>query len=116
MNGLSTNRRCTKSAACFGENGHAFVFRYYSETTTQPEKVLTPGEARALHDAGLRLAVVYQDRAREPADFSVAHGRRDGQFARQQARQVGQAGGSTIFFAVDFDVVPAQTPSITDYF
>ncbi len=116
MNGLSTNRRCTHSAPCLHQAGQDFVFRYYSETTSQPEKVLTPGEARALQDAGLRLAVVYQDRARRAEDFTLEHGRRDGQFAAQYARQIGQAPGSTIFFAVDYDAPAADMGRITTYF
>ena len=116
MNGLSTNLRCTKSADCFRELGREFVFRYYSETTTQPEKALTPGEAQVLGNAGVRLAAVYQDRARKPEDFSRAAGFRDGQFAAQLAREVGQPPGTTIFFAVDYDAGPADLTRINAYF
>jgi len=116
VNGLSTNRRCTNSAACLRQEGQEFVFRYYSETTKQPEKALTPGEAQALHAAGLRVAVVYQDRARGPEDFSQPDGLRDGQFACQYARVVGQPSSSTIFFAVDYDAAPADMARIQAYF
>jgi hypothetical protein len=116
VNGLSTNRRCTKSAACLREEGHEFVVRYYSETTAQPEKALTPGEAQALRAAGLRVAVVYQDRARGPEDFSRSDGLRDGRFACQYAHLIGQPSSSTIFFAVDYDAAPADMARINAYF
>jgi hypothetical protein len=116
VDGLSTNRRCTSAAVCLREAGRDFVIRYYSETTRQPEKVLTPGEARALQAAGLRTGVVYQDRARVPEDFSAEDGRRDGRFAGQYAREVHQPTGSTIFFAVDYDAVPAHMTRIKAYF
>lgn len=116
MNGLSTNKRCTSSSACLDINGKGFVVRYYSETTSQPEKHLTPGEARAISDAGLNLAVVYQDRQTNPVDFNRPAGERDGRFAWQYARETGQPLGSTIFFAVDYDSEPAHLNQIKEYF
>lgn len=116
MNGLSTNRRCTSSATCLAQNDVDFVIRYYSETTQQPEKHLLASEARALHAAGIRLAVVYQDRQTQPADFSRAAGHRDGRFAYQYAQEIGQPLGGTIFFAVDYDAQPAHLNQIKEYF
>ena len=116
MQGLSTSRRCTRSAECFRQQGIDFVIRYYSERTRLPEKVLTPGEAQALNAAGLKLAVVYQDRARKPADFSKTLGKRNGAFAGQYAREVGQPEGSAIFFAVDYDAGPGDLNKIIAYF
>ena len=72
MNGLSTNRRCTIAARCLHQDGVEFIIRYYSETTVQAEKRLTLQEARAIDAAGIRLAVVYQDRQNQAADFSQA--------------------------------------------
>ena len=116
MTGLSTNRRCITSAPCLHGQGIEFVIRYYSETTRQPEKAVTPAEAAALHAAGLRLAAVYQDRAREPVDFSRDSGQRDGEFAHAYARAIGQPAGTTIFFAVDYDAAPADYPRLRAYF
>ena len=65
MNGLSTNRRCEASASCLFDAGRRFVVRYHSRTTTQPEKRLHPREAALLARAGLDIACVYQDRARD---------------------------------------------------
>ncbi len=116
MNGLSTNRRCTSAAACLVQNGVEFVVRYYSETTKQSQKRLLPDEARALHAAGLRIAVVYQDRQTQVEDFSRASGERDGRFAFAYGRENGQPLGTTIFFAVDYDAKPADLRAIQAYF
>lgn len=116
MNGLSTNRRCTSAAACLIQNGIEFVVRYYSETTKQSQKRLLPEETQALHAAGLRIAVVYQDRQTQVEDFSRASGERDGQFAFAYARENGQPLGTTIFFAVDYDAKPADRRAIHAYF
>ena len=110
--GISTNRHCDSSAACLAAAGKTFVFRYHSRTTTQPEKRLTPAEAAALARAGLSIACVYQDRAREPADFGMARGEQDGHSAFMYAGQVGQPAGSAIYFAVDTDFSEAQLRSL----
>jgi hypothetical protein len=108
LEGLSTNRLCESSAACLASSGKAFVIRYYSRTTRQPEKQLRPREAAELARAGLQLAVVYQDRARDTADFNFERGQLDGASAFASAGQVGQPGGSAIYFAVDTDFSAAQ--------
>lgn len=117
LEGLSTNRLCESSAGCLQTAGKTFVIRYYSRTTQQPEKRLRPKEAAALARAGLQLAVVYQDRARETADFNLERGRLDGASAFAAAGQVGQPAGSAIYFAVDTDFSSAQiTQFVLPYF
>jgi hypothetical protein len=110
--GLSTSRRCDASAACLAAAGRRFVFRYHSRPTSLPEKRLTPAEAATLARAGLSIATVYQDRAREPADFGAARGEQDGLSAFIHAGQVGQPPGSAIYFAVDTDFSQAQLRSL----
>lgn len=112
LEGLSTNRHCDTSAACLATAGKSFVFRYHSRTTQQPEKRLTPAEAARLARAGLRIATVYQDRAREPADFGAQRGELDGESALVFAGQVGQPAASAIYFAVDVDFSEAQLRSV----
>lgn len=108
LEGISTNRLCDTSATCLAAGGKSFVFRYYSRTTTQPEKQLRPKEAAEIARAGLQIAVVYQDRARLTDDFSLARGQVDGSSAFASAGQVGQPAGSAIYFAVDVDFNSAQ--------
>lgn len=117
LEGLSTNRRCDSSAACLVASAKSFVIRYHSRTTAQAEKRLTPAEAAALARAGIRIATVYQDRAREPEDFGAARGEQDGHSAFVFAGQVGQPAGSAIYFAVDVDFSAAQLrASVLPYF
>ena len=108
IEGISTNRLCDSSAACLTAAGKAFVIRYYSRTTTQPEKQLRPAEAAAMARADLDIAVVYQDRARQTVDFDLQRGRLDGASAFAAAGQVGQPAGSAIYFAVDTDFSAAE--------
>ena len=117
MNGLSTNRRCEASASCLFDQGRRFVVRYHSRTTMQAEKRLHPREAAQLARAGLDIACVYQDRAREVEDFGAARGEQDAISALTYAGQVGQPAGSAVYFAVDADFSAAQIQSaVVPYF
>ena len=108
LKGLSTNRWCDVAAPCLAAAGQQFVVRYYSRTTAMREKVVRRSEALQIAAAGLDLAVVYQDRGREEADFSAARGELDAQSALQHAAQLGQPPGSAIYFAVDADFSKTQ--------
>jgi len=115
--GLSTNRHCHPFADCLVQAGKQFVIRYHSSTTQQPQKRLSPVEAAGLGRAGLEIATVYQDRARQPSDFGLARGRQDGAAAHNFAAQVGQPAGSAIYFAVDADFSAADIDSfVLPYF
>jgi hypothetical protein len=115
--GLSTNRHCDPFADCLVQAGKQFVIRYHSSTTQQPEKRLSPLEAASLARAGLEIATVYQDRARQPSDFGLTRGRQDGAAAHTFAAQVGQPAGSAIYFAVDADFSAAEIDSfVLPYF
>jgi hypothetical protein len=106
--GLSTSRRCESSASCLAAAGRRFAIRYHSRTTTQPQKRLHPAEAAQLARAGLVLATVYQDRARQVEDFGPDRGALDAQSALLYAGQVGQPAGSAVYFAVDWDFSAAE--------
>lgn len=112
LEGLSTNRHTDTSAACLIAAGKSFVFRYHSRTTTQPQKRLDPREAAELARAGLFIASVYQDRAREEVDFGAARGEQDAISALTYAGQVGQPAGSAVYFAVDVDFSAAQINAV----
>lgn len=117
MKGISTNRRCTKDAACIKKEGFDFVIRYYSQTTQQPEKVVTPEEAVAISAAGLQLAVVYEDLANHVGYFNHSEGKKDGYYAYFYAQKLHQPGQSAIYFAVDYDATAGEIQGvIQDYF
>jgi hypothetical protein len=67
-----------------------------------------PKEAVAIAAAGVRLAVVYQNRQNQPADFSESKGEASGRQAYDYAENViFQPGESAIYFSVDFDASEA---------
>ncbi|MBC7994430.1 MAG: DUF1906 domain-containing protein [Rhizobacter sp.] len=110
--GLSTNRHCHGFADCLVREGKAFVFRYHSRTTLQPEKRISPKEAADLARAGLQVATVYQDNARKLSDFGFDRGRLDGASAQTFASQIGQPPGSAVYFAVDTDFSAAEIQQV----
>lgn len=116
-NGISTNLDVTSSAACLKQAGLDFVFRYYSTTTTQPQKRLTQSEANAMIAAGLTLGIVYEDAPNEVTYFSSDRGHQDAMNAFNTAIAMGQPSGSAIYFTVDYDAPPEDISGpILDYF
>jgi hypothetical protein len=107
--GISTNRNLTSQAACLRTAGIDFAFRYYSQTTHQPEKRITRAEAEALSAAGLHLGAVYEDGPTEVSYFTEARGRQDMANAIRFATDLGQPSGSAIYFTVDYDASAADT-------
>src|SRR5579885_3034916 len=90
---LDTTWDCSRVIECLKQSGYDTVVRYYSRSDW---KRLSQAEATALGRAGMRLAVVYQNRQNQPADFTAA--------ADDYARNViFQPAGSAIYFSVDFD-------------
>ena len=86
--------------------GTKTVIRYYNHqnSKTFPEKRLTAREAGALEDAGISMAVVFQQRNRELTDFTQKAAVRDAERAlRIASEDIGQPTGSGIYFAVDSD-------------
>jgi uncharacterized protein (TIGR02594 family) len=117
---IDTSTNVAAFAGAFRKAGVATVIRYYCQNRA---KRLGPAEARALADAGLSMAVVYEDRAgqKKPAgaieDFAKGRGTADAGRALEQAEAIGQPAGSTIYFAVDWDFFrPADLAVIRGYF
>ena len=115
-NGISTSSQTGADAVCLATNGIAFVFRYYSTTTTSSTKRLTLREAQALAAAGIMLGTVYEDGPTNVDYFSDDRGVADGTRAWQYAQQIGQPNGSAIYFAVDYDALAADLTAIVSYF
>lgn len=101
---LDCTQDCSLKAAELRAAGYQTIVRYYSMSAW---KRIGAAEARALTRVGLRLAVTYQDRQNQVADFSEPKGRLAGQNAFNYAQSViMQPANSAIYFAVDFD--PSQ--------
>jgi hypothetical protein len=98
------------------EAGYSFVCRYYGYVTEQGN--LTLEEATTLSQSGLQIVAIWEDG--QPTDvsyFSYAKGVEDGKRALNYAQVIGQPEGSAIYFAVDYDVDPANdSEAIKDYF
>jgi uncharacterized protein (TIGR02594 family) len=95
-------------AAELRQAGVRTVIRYYNHRNSSmlPTKRLEKSEAEALADAGLSLAVVFQQRGGRDGnigDLSQANGAADARRALELADDLGQPEGSAIYFAVDHD-------------
>lgn len=98
---FDTYEDCSSKAAALKAAGYETVIRYYSVNSW---KRLSAREAQALSGAGLKIAVVYQDRQNQKDDFSAVKGRLAGQNAFEYAQTViMQPTGSGIYFSADFD-------------
>lgn len=95
------------------------VIRYYNRQNSQtfPDKRLTRVEAEAIDEAGMAIAVVFQQNHRLITDFSREWADKDAAAALACAMDVRQPKGSTIYVAVDHDFVAAvDLATITAYF
>lgn len=115
---VDSTQNCSGAAACLRRNGVDTVIRYYSEFTQIRGKQLTPEEALALGNAGLRVGAVYQDRQNRPEDFSQSRGKARGHFAYRYARDtILQPPRSAVYFSVDFDASDAEiTAAVIPFF
>jgi hypothetical protein len=94
--------------------GYAGVIRYLSPDTTKSTKNLTPVERDALHGAGLWILLVWEAWSGRALSGAPA-GDADGLKAAEQATALGYPASCPIFWAVDFQVTPAQMPTVKAY-
>ncbi len=115
---IDTNRNCARHITCLKRAGVHTVLRYYSRTTRQSEKRLTPTEFFLLSSNFFNVAVVYQDYGRGPGDFSQELAERNAAYCLDYAQNtIHQPLGSTIYFAVDYDASQADLQNaIVPYF
>src|SRR6266508_3190724 len=120
MDIIDTPFDTTPKISCLVSHGIGTVIRYYnfSNSRSFPEKCLQLAEAQALGSQGVRIAVVFQQRQNQVADFSQLKGEVAGRRAYPHAHDnIGQPGASAIYVAVDFDAVPIQIENnIAPYF
>lgn len=95
------------------QDGFRVVGRYITGNT----KRIQPGEMERIFNAGLKLFPIYQNNDRDIDDFTFEKGKIAGNYADENARQLGIPKGSIIYFAVDLDVYDFQiSQSIIPYF
>lgn len=91
---------------CLLSQGVRTVIRYYnfSNSHTFPQKRLELAEAEMLSAHGMQIAVVFQQRQNQVADFTELKGIAAGRRAYRHAQDnINQPANSTIYFSVDFD-------------
>jgi hypothetical protein len=96
-----------------------------------PLKTLTKAELNAIENAGMSVYVVFQHCGAQCVNFDLQNketagkGRKDAEAAIQLAKDLGQPGGTPIYYAIDYDpypgsgcTLPAERiwPSIDAYF
>jgi hypothetical protein len=108
---IDTNSETTSKLQQLRNRGIECIIRYISPNTGG-EKVVKPAEARAIADAGLKLALVFQvwggvnNFAHD--DIDGDSGAIHGNFARQWATNVGAPDNTIIWFAIDTDCTAAR--------
>ncbi|MFI1864708.1 glycoside hydrolase domain-containing protein [Streptomyces jumonjinensis] len=86
------------------DNKYRVVGRYiYDPPGSTLDKEIKPGELKTIFDAGLAVFPIYQDNARQLADFTYTQGYQHALKAHQLASDYKFNRGTTIYFAVDYD-------------
>ncbi|MFJ5832062.1 glycoside hydrolase domain-containing protein [Streptomyces sp. NPDC093089] len=103
------------------DNGYRMVGRYlYDPPGSTLDKEIKPGELNTIFSAGLRVFPIYQDNARQLADFTYTQGYQHALNAHDLASGYGFNRGTTIYFAVDYDAqqweIDGQPQGIVAYF
>lgn len=84
----------------FAAQGYGFVGRYLAQPGA--DKRLTAEEVKVISVAGLYIVSLFERYAKRACEGATP-GTEDGAMALEQAKEVGQPVGSTIYFAVDYD-------------
>jgi Domain of unknown function (DUF1906) len=90
---LDTSQNSRNLIACMKERGITAIGRYYTKNRTNL-KILTADEARRLSEAGIKIWPVYQNRHRQPVDFSAVKGKQEAEDA--QIVRKSEANGQTV--------------------
>jgi hypothetical protein len=104
---LDTSQNSRNLIGCMKERGITAIGRYYTKRRTN-SKILTSEEARRVSERGIKIWPVYQNRHRQPVDFSAVKGKQEAEDALDYAKNViNQPTGSCIYFSADFDASQA---------
>jgi hypothetical protein len=111
MSIIDTPFKTTDKIPCLKQQGVTTVIRYYNFTNSSvfPNKKLELPEAEALTANDLQIAVVFQQRQNNAADFSDMKGFAAGREAFRHAQNsIGQPSGTGIYFSCDFDASSSE--------
>ena len=116
VTGVDSASNVTNILSTLVSSGYSFVGRYYS-TSANAWKIMSTSESVAIANAGLKRVVVFQNTSNKDDYFSATQGQGDASEAISLAKARGQASGSAIYFAVDYDASEsAINNQITQYF
>lgn len=101
--------------------GYSYVGRYLTgtvrtENNQRISKALTVSEADVILAEGLHIIPIYQDGGTYISYFTQRRGSSDAEEAYVAAKSLGIPDGTTIYFAVDLDVLDTQIDSVVQYF
>ncbi|MER5356901.1 glycoside hydrolase domain-containing protein [Streptomyces sp. NPDC002785] len=99
-------------------NGYNVVGRYlYDPPGSTLDKEIKPGELETIFSNGLKVFPIYQDNARQLADFTYTRGYQHALNAHKLAADYGFNRGTVIYFAVDYDATREEIDAaIVPYF
>lgn len=103
----------SKSAQALSNSGIKFVCRYLVPSKYAGKRI-TRTEASEISSKGLQIISVFETTASRTKGGAEA-GRTDGLLALNEAKLIGQAIGSTIYFAVDYDAPETDYDEIEAY-
>jgi hypothetical protein len=116
---IDTPHRTTAKVTNLKNAGVKTIIRYYNHQNSSalPNKCLTAGEAQAIHGAGMTIAVTFQQRQNQSADFNKTKGRAAGGRALDLAiNTINQPEDSAIYFSVDRDFISVADLNKVDKF
>jgi len=100
-------------AAALKADGIAFAIRYIDNNPSSWKRI-TKAEAELISAAGLQIVSVFEKMG-DRDNITADKGKRDGEWALQAAKEVGQPDGSCIYFAVDYEAQPSDMDNIAAY-
>lgn len=100
------------------QEGYETVGRYLTNVPNSTlNKKIQPGELQTIFNAGLKVFPIFQTIGSYVGYFTAGQGQKDAEEAFTAARSYGFLKGTTIYFAVDFDVLGHEiTENIIPYF
>lgn len=116
---IDTPHKTTSKVTNLKNAGVKTIIRYYNHQNSNalPNKCLTASEAQAIHGAGMTIAVTFQQRQNQIADFNKTKGKAAGERALDLASNtINQPNNSVIYFSVDRDFVSAAELNAVDKF
>lgn len=105
------------TAATLKNNGYKIVGRYLTGKANGVSKALTASEIKVILNNGLRFFPIYETNGTYLQYFTAAQGTFDAAQAIIASENLGLPGGTTIYFAVDYDAMDSEvTSNILPYF